>query len=127
MDNAILVSNLLLTTFHSFRELKGNIQLPLVRIHYDNKVLRTKPKKGKSPVYHEVGISRIAKYSKLNFCTSTTIANNFQGSTLTTFLPDSCICDNKVRKRYDRHQNRNKGEFLPEQSSYDVRDLSRNL
>ena len=84
MDNAILVSNLLLTTFHSFRELKGNIQLPLVRIHYDNKVLRTKPKKGKSPVYHEVGISRIAKPSKLTFRTSTTIANNFRGSTLVT-------------------------------------------
>ena len=39
---------------HKARKLSGAIQAPLVRIHLDTKVLRTKAKRGKNPKWNEV-------------------------------------------------------------------------
>ena len=46
---------------HKARKLSGAIQAPLVRIHLDTKVLRTKAKRGKSPKWNERVIPALFK------------------------------------------------------------------
>ena len=52
---------------HKARKLAGAIQQPLVRIHLDNKVLRTKPKKGKNPKWNEVIFLDISRCHQNNY------------------------------------------------------------
>ena len=58
-QNVYLILKLL-----NIRQLKGNVQTPMVRISLDNKSLRSQPRHGKAPRFNETIVFSVTKSEK---------------------------------------------------------------